>query len=100
MVWAGLRGPRLASHGRLDRDHRAGPVTILGTMAIAAIPWRQGYSGVVVSILGVGLLVITFVLLISLLLLSFPALASPRSISKPAWSTDDPGQHLPRWRTR
>ena len=54
-------------------------LTILGTMAIAAIPWTQGYIGVVVSVLGVGLLVITFVLLIRLLLLFLSGLASPRS---------------------
>jgi hypothetical protein len=54
-------------------------MTILATLAIAVIPWRQGYGGVVVSILGVGLLIITFVLLIRLLLLLLSVLASPRS---------------------
>ena len=54
-------------------------ITILATMAIAAIPWRQGYGGVVVSVLGVGLLIITFVLLIRLLLLLLAGIASPRS---------------------
>jgi ABC-type transport system involved in multi-copper enzyme maturation permease subunit len=56
-------------------------LTILGTMAIAAIPWMRGYTGVVVSVIGVGLLVITFVLLIRLLLLILGGFASPRSSS-------------------
>ena len=56
-------------------------LTILGTMAVAAIPWTQGYTGVVVSVCGVGLLIITFVLLIRLLLLVLSGIASPRSSS-------------------
>ncbi|MHC4793285.1 MAG: hypothetical protein ACYTDE_03180, partial [Planctomycetota bacterium] len=56
-------------------------VTLLGTFALAAIPWWQGYRGVVVSILGVGVLVVTFVLLIRLLLLVLSTLGSPRTTS-------------------
>ncbi|MCP4068096.1 MAG: hypothetical protein GY741_07430 [Phycisphaeraceae bacterium] len=56
-------------------------VTLLATFALAAVPWWQGYRGVVVSILGVGVLVITVVLLVRLLLLVLSVLSSPRATS-------------------
>ncbi len=47
------------------------------TLAVAAFPWMRGYTGVVVSIVGIGLLVTTFLLLIRMLLLVLGAIASP-----------------------
>lgn len=55
------------------------PVTLAtaGTLAVAAVPWARGYTGLVITIVGVGLLVTTFVLLVRLLLLTLGAIASP-----------------------
>ncbi len=47
------------------------------TLALAAVPWMRGYTGVVVSITGIGLLVTTFLLLVRLLLLALGVIASP-----------------------
>ena len=57
------------------------PVTlaIVGTVAVAFLPWWWGYSGVVVSILGVGILTTTFLLLLRLLLVCLGIVASPRA---------------------
>lgn len=55
------------------------PVSLasVATMAVALVPWWRGYTGLVVTILGVGLLVTTFVLLVRLLLIVLGAVASP-----------------------
>lgn len=49
----------------------------LATFALAAVPWWRGYDGLVVTVVGVGLLITTFVLLVRLLLLGLGAIASP-----------------------
>ena len=55
------------------------PVSLasIATVALAVVPWWRGYTGVVVTIIGIGLLVTTFLLLIRLLLLGLGMLASP-----------------------
>ncbi len=52
---------------------------IVGTLAVAFLPWWWGYSGAVISILGVGILSTTFLLLIRMLLVCLGGLASPRA---------------------
>lgn len=54
-------------------------LAIVGTLALAFLPWWWGYSGVVVSILGVGILTTTFLLLLRLLLVCLGFLGSPRA---------------------
>lgn len=54
-------------------------MAIVGTLAAAFLPWWWGYSGVVVSILGVGILTTTFLLLIRLLMVCLGILGSPRA---------------------
>jgi ABC-type transport system involved in multi-copper enzyme maturation permease subunit len=49
----------------------------LATLALAAVPWMRGYTGLVVTIVGIGLLVTTFLLLVRLLLLALGVIASP-----------------------
>ncbi len=49
----------------------------IATLLLAAVPWMRGYTGVVVTIVGVGLLVTTFLLLVRLLLLLLGFIASP-----------------------
>jgi len=52
-------------------------VATIATLALAAVPWMRGYDGVVVTIVGIGLLVTTFLLLVRLLLLVLGLIASP-----------------------
>ncbi len=49
------------------------------TLAAAAVPWSRGYTGIVVTILGMGILVTTFLLLIRLLLSVLGLVSSPSS---------------------
>ncbi len=50
---------------------------VLATLTLAAVPWWRGYQGLVVTIVGVGLLITTFLLLVRLLLLGLGTIASP-----------------------
>ncbi len=52
-------------------------IATVATLALAAVPWLRGYSGLVVTIVGIGLLVTTFLLLVRLLLLGLGVIASP-----------------------
>lgn len=63
VVWTGVSLPVLLAS--------------LATLALAVVPWWRGYTGLVVTIVGIGVLVTTFVLLVRLLLLGLGAIASP-----------------------
>ncbi len=52
-------------------------VATLGTIALAVVPWLRGYDGLVVTIVGIGLLVTTFLLMVRLLMLGLGVVASP-----------------------
>jgi ABC-type transport system involved in multi-copper enzyme maturation permease subunit len=54
-------------------------VATIATLMLAAVPWIRGYDGVVVTIIGIGLLVTTFLLMARVLILALGVIASPSS---------------------